>query len=200
MRLDLNLPQRSNLYLTGRKENPLKILNKKSNKVYNNVELKVLTLPKKMQDMIIENSSIGASKISQDTALSSMLKFIQCYLLRNKTNGVELLYLIRPILYLSSLIYFGKRSVYPLAICGIIDLITFKVNRPIETFTQSKIYTSEMLYRMSGMTTYLLREPIFSILTKPFLLKLLKILRIPQSVINLILDLIAYYTNIYFLL
>jgi hypothetical protein len=153
-----------------------------------------------MQDLLLEQVSKVSVKPSSQNALTSLLRFIYTYALRNKTNWVELLYLLRPILYLSSMIYFGKKSIYPLIVSIIIDAITMKVQKSHSTFTESKIYYSEMMYRMNGLGTYLLREPIFSIITKPFIHKLLRILRLPQSLVDLALEMLTYYTNIYFIL
>jgi hypothetical protein len=132
--------------------------------------------------------------------ISSYLKFFKIFLI-NKSNIVEILYILRPLIYLSSMIFTNKKSFIPLLINLIIDLIILKSKKRSEhNFEQQKAYHSEYIYRMGRLAVYFLREPIYSLITKPFIRKLLKILRIPKFIVDIVIVLLAYYTNVYFIL
>jgi hypothetical protein len=178
----------------------LNIVNKKSNRIFNKIDPSKISVPQKVKELLGDEISTTNVNNTKETALTAVLKFIYSYTIRHKGNSLEVLYLIRPLLYLSSMTYFGKKSIYPLIISAVIDIATMTYKRNTNKFTQSKVYFFESSFRISSLSVYLLREPIFSLITKPYLLKLLKILRIPQTIVNLVLDLLTYYTNIYFIL
>jgi len=96
---------------------------------------------------------------------------------------------------------FGKKSFIPLFINMAIDLIILKCKkRPNEKFMQQKIYFYEYAYRYGRLSVYLLREPIFSIITKPFLEKILKTFRFSERIINFLLRILTYFTKCYYIL
>ena len=98
------------------------------------------------------------------------------------------------------MLFFGKKSIYPLILNSIIDILILNIKKKPGLFSQQSIYASEFYYRVGRLSIYLLREPIYSVITKPFIQKLLRIIRIPASIINIIIDLLTYYTNFYFIL
>lgn len=98
---------------------------------------------------------------------------------------------------------FKRKSFIPLLINIVIDIIILRFKNKTDgnvNFEHQKIFSSEYMHRLGRMTIYLLREPIFSLITKPFIKKLLKILRIPKFIADLVMVLLSYYTNIYFIL
>lgn len=115
-------------------------------------------------------------------------------------NLVELLYIIRPLLYLILMSVFKKKSFVPFFVNVLIDAIILKVKRKEEQYENQKIYFQEYKYRVGRLGIYLLREPIFSLITKPFIKKILKVFRLPTFVVDLVLNMLSYYSNIYFIL
>jgi len=114
---------------------------------------------------------------------------------------VELLYILRPFIYFSLIYFFGKKSFIPLLINMAIESFILKFSeRKDEKFMQQKIYFYEYKYRFSRLTIYLLREPIFSYVTKPFLEKFLKTLRLPDKFVNFFLNVLDYFTKFYYIL
>ena len=127
------------------------------------------------------------------------LEFLKLYI-GKKINLIEILYILRPMIYLSLMIIFKKKSFAPLIINIIMDLIILKFERREKNFENQRAYFYEYTYRLGRLSIYLLREPIFSFLTKPFVRKLMKILRLPSFITNIIMLLLSYYTNIYYIL
>lgn len=127
------------------------------------------------------------------------LQFLLKYIAR-KENIVELLYLIRPALYMLLMLIFGKRSFVPLIVNIVMDIIILKVKRRETRFTEQKVYSYEYLYRFGQIYIYFLREPIYSLITKPFLRKLLRIFRLGKFFDNILVRFLSYFTNLYFIL
>ena len=127
------------------------------------------------------------------------LNFLKVFL-RKKVNIIEILYILRPLIYLSLMVGLKKNSFIPLLVNLIFDFIILKTKRNDEQFDQQKAYSSEYMHRLGRLSVYFLREPIFSTITKPFIRKLMKMLRIPDFISNLVMLLLAYYTNVYFIL
>lgn len=115
-------------------------------------------------------------------------------------NFVELLYILKPLIYLVLMSVFKRKSFVPLIVNVIIDAIIFKIKRKEEHFENQKIYFQEYKYRVGRLGVYLLRQPIFSLITKPFIKKILKVFRVPIFMSDLIMNLLSYYSNIYFIL
>ncbi len=114
---------------------------------------------------------------------------------------VEILYILRPFIYFSLIYFMGKKSFIPLLINLAIESFILKFNeRKDEKFMQQKIYFYEYKYRFSRLTIYLLREPIFSLVTKPFLEKFFKTLRLPDKFVNFFIGLLEYFTKFYYIL
>jgi len=122
------------------------------------------------------------------------------YFLQKKINLIEIIYLIRPLIYLGLMLVFKKKSMIPLIINFILDIMILKINRHFEDFDQQKTYYFEYMYRFGRLIIYFLREPIYSIITKPFIRKIMKILRFPSFLCELLMALLSYYSNLYFIL
>jgi hypothetical protein len=114
---------------------------------------------------------------------------------------VELLYILRPVIYFAFIVIFGKQSFIPLFVNIAIDLIILKTKkRSNEKFMQQKIYYYEYAYRYGRLSVYLLREPIFSLITKPFIEKILKTFRFSERIINILIRILTYFTKCYYIL
>jgi hypothetical protein len=151
--------------------------------------------------------SVGLLEASKISIFSKIKKTIMDYLIflknfiKKSVNIVEILYILRPLIYLGLMIVFKKKSFIPLLVNFIIDLIIIKTNkRQNENFEQQKAYAYEYMHRLGRLGIYFLREPIFSVITKPFIRKLMKILRFPTFLCDVIMALLSYYNNFYFIL
>ena len=114
---------------------------------------------------------------------------------------VEILYILRPLIYFTLIYFFGKKSFIPLIVNIAIESFILKCNeRKDEKFMQQKIYFYEYKYRFSRLSIYLLREPIFSLFTRPFLEKFLKTLRLPDKIVNFLMNVLEYFTKFYYVL
>jgi len=110
-------------------------------------------------------------------------------------------YILRPVVYFGSIMVFGKNSFVPLLINLAIDIIVLRTKkRPNEKFMQQKIYFHEYAFRYGRLSVYLLREPIFSIITRPFIEKILKTLRFSEKIISFLLRVLSYFTKCYYIL
>jgi len=143
----------------------------------------------------IPSSSFGILK----RFLYDNLDFLKL-MLGNLGNFVELLYIIRPLLYLVLMSVFKKKSFVPFIFNVLIDAIILKIKRKEKLFDNQKTYFQEYKYRISRLSVYLLRAPIFSLITKPFIKKILKVFRVPTFLVDLVMSLLTYYSNIHFIL
>lgn len=118
-----------------------------------------------------------------------------------KSFYVEFLYVLRPVVYFSLMIKLGKNSFIPLLVNVVMDLVVLKINkRTNEKFMQQKIYSSEYSYRYGRLAIYLLREPIFSMITKPAIEKILKLFRFSERITNFLINILNYFTKFYYVL
>ena len=104
-------------------------------------------------------------------------------MLRQKESRKELLFIIKPLVYLLSIFQFSKDSSYPTIINIILDILTKgkRTNNLEGTFSQKYLFNLEQAKRSSKYVIYLLRNPIFSYFTKPILQKLFSIIRLSDS-------------------
>jgi hypothetical protein len=113
----------------------------------------------------------------------------------------ELLYLARPIIYMIALNCCKEKSFIPLIISSVMDYLYLDpklANRG--NFSKQKVYFAEMSYRYRRLWLYLLREPIVSTVTIPFIRKIFGILRLPETILNWVEIVIRYFTKYYYIL
>lgn len=158
---------------------------------------KVIQLINKEHKEQVEEKESVKSLIFKN--IKEYFEFLKNYIVKNG-NFIEILYILRPLIYLSSMIIFKKKSFVPLIINMILDFIILKFERKEKTFENQRAYFYEYTYRLGRLSVYLLRNPIFSFFTKPFVRKLMKILRLPDFITNIVMLLLSYYTNIYYIL
>ena len=150
--------------------------------------------------MLKEKKDENAQKLKLNPEeKQSFIKFIYKYL-SNFHNLIEVLNLIRPLVYLGLVIYFKQKSYLPLIASLIIDIIILKYYRKEDKFIHQKIFSFEYNRRYIGIFLYFLREPIFSNFTKPFLKGFLSKIWMSQWIIDLLLNLLSYFTNCYYIL
>jgi len=144
--------------------------------------------------------------INQDNQHQNMLNNIN-YI--NKVYYVgEILYLLRPIIYLTLLSIFRNNKIIPLIINIIIDIVIYFSRMKISqnnfknfglTFLSQKIHYLEMKFRNKHFFVYIFREPIFSYIIIPLITKTFQILHIPNFIVNIVLDIMENFSNISFI-
>ena len=177
------------------KNNFLYINTKKSNKILRiaeNIEIPK-NIIKKLKDKNKENKIIEKEN-------EILLKNIYNNYIKNIKNITEILEIIKPIIYLQTIILSNKKSIIPLIIRMILDIIILIIKRKENNFTKQRIYNYEYLNRISKLMIYFLRQPLLSLITKPFIRKILKILKLNKKITEIIMSMLNYYTNLYFIL
>ena len=136
--------------------------------------------------------------INQDNQQQNMLNNMN-YI--NKVYYVgEMLYLLRPIIYLTLLSIFRNNKIIPLIINIIIDIVIQSNFRNFGlTFLSQKVLYLEMKFRNKNFFVYLFREPIFSYIIIPLITKTFQILHIPNFIVNIVLDIMENFSNISFI-
>ena len=144
--------------------------------------------------------------INQDNQQQNMLNNMN-YI--NKVYYVgEMLYLLRPIIYLTLLSIFRNNKIIPLIINIIIDIVIYFSRMKISqsnfrnfglTFLSQKVHYLEMKLRNKNFFVYLFREPIFSYIIIPLIAKTFQILHIPNFIVNIVLDIMENFSNISFI-
>ena len=123
----------------------------------------------------------------------------------SKINYVgEILYLLRPIIYLTLLTLFKENKIIPLIVNIILDIIIYfsriEINRNNYknygfNFLIQKIHFLEMKYRNKNFFVYIFREPIFSFIIIPLMHKIFNILHLPNFIVKTILNIMDNFTN-----
>lgn len=113
----------------------------------------------------------------------------------------ELIYLFRPVIYLLALKAMGNSSKLPLIVCFILEYLSIDSNlHGRGNFSKQKVYYAEYLYRQRRFWLYLLREPIVTSITIPFIKRILTFLRLPTGLVNWVETIIKYFTKYYYIL
>ncbi len=121
------------------------------------------------------------------------------YIISNKNYIGEILYLIRPVIYISLLLIFKDNKIIPLIVNIVIDVVIFLSRMDINkdnykkykiNFLTQKIHFLEMKFRNKNFFIYIFREPIFSNITIPLLQKIFNILHLPNFITNFILNIL----------
>ena len=123
----------------------------------------------------------------------------------NKVHYVgEILYLLRPVIYLTLLAIFKDNKVIPLIINLVLDIVIYfsriEINRNNFknyglNFLTQKIHYLEIKFRNKNFFVYLFREPIFSFIIIPLINKIFNILHMPNFIVKIILDIMENFSN-----
>ena len=123
----------------------------------------------------------------------------------NKIHLVgEILYLLRPVIYLTLLAMFRNNKLIPLIINIVLDIVIYFSRIEINKnnfknyafdFLIQKIHFLEMQFRNKNFFIYLFREPIFSFIILPLIKKIFIILNIPNFIVEVILDIMENFSN-----
>ena len=123
----------------------------------------------------------------------------------NKIHFVgEILYLLRPIIYLTLLSIFKNNKIIPLIINIVLDIVIYFTRIDINrnnfknyglNFLTQKIHYLEMNFRNKHFFIYLFREPIFSFIIIPLIKKIFNIIYLPNFIVKVILDIIENFSN-----
>jgi len=179
---------------------------KKSHRNYN-VTTNLIKIPEKILNKINKNDvnstddSIKLNKLDHQVQMQNTTDHIKVDNKQEFYNKVkEFLYLIRPVIYLSTLICFKKNKLIPLVVSMVIEYMYmdskgYKGNN----FSKQKIYYAEHLYRQRRLLLYLLREPIFSYVTLPSVKKVLSFIRLPETIIRWVEEILKYFTKLYYI-
>ena len=144
-------------------------------------------------------------------------KFIEELLLENKDENNlvkinkkskyyigEIIYLIRPVIYITLLIIFKDNKIIPLIINIIMDIVIYFSRMEINkenyknfklNFLTQKIHFLEMKFRNKNFFVYLFREPIFSYVIMPLTQKILNFLPIPGFITNIIMNILDNFSS-----
>ncbi len=120
----------------------------------------------------------------------------------------EVLYLLRPAIYLSLIAVFNNNKIIPLIINICLDILIYLARMEINSnnfmeygmsFLVQKLHYYEMKFRNKNFLVYIFREPIFSGFIKPLLIKILNVIFLPEFIKNIIIELLDYYSNYVFI-
>ncbi len=123
---------------------------------------------------------------------------------KNKYFVGEILYLIRPVIYITLLIIFKDNKIIPLIINIIMDIVIYFSRMEINkenyknfklNFLTQKIHFLEMKFRNKNFFVYLFREPIFSYIIMPLTQKILNFLPIPEFITNIIMNILDNFSS-----
>ena len=123
---------------------------------------------------------------------------------KNKYYVGEILYLIRPVIYITLLIIFKDNKIIPLIINIIMDIVIYFSRMEINkenyknfklNFLTQKIHFLEMKFRNKNFFVYLFREPIFSYIIMPLTQKILNFLPIPEFITNIIMNILDNFSS-----
>ena len=107
----------------------------------------------------------------------------------------EIIYLLKPIIRLTVLSYFKNNDIICLFTNFILDGIIFlwKIDITSFTFRKKKAYYLENRFRKKNLFFYALREPIYSKVVKPLILKIFNIIHLPNLLCSIINDILEYH-------
>lgn len=166
----------------------------------NEIDKNLSIYPKKGNIFIPVNSNVNIP-------IPSKLKHSNLLLI-NKTKTKlkleqigEIIYLIKPIVYMTLYSAFRDNPMISLAVNAIMDLIifVFKINKKAFSFSVKKAYHYEFIFRKIRLMNYFIREPIYEKYTKPFLLGVLNFIKFPSFLISIFFELINYYKYLTFI-
>ena len=110
----------------------------------------------------------------------------------------EFVYILKPIIYMTLYVTLRDNPLIAMSVNAILDFIVFifQNNKKKFPFSILKAYKNEMFFRKRKLLMYLLRKPIFEHFTMPFLIKIFTLIKLPNIVVQLLLQIINYYQYI----
>ena len=169
---DLSIkPKKGNLFY------PLKN-NSKLNKLLNNKEQN-------------KNINIKQNYFNSKENIKNIIKQL------DKKYLSEIIYILRPFIYLNLKLKFYNKPIIPFLINIILDCIIFFWKKDYLknlNFTQQKVYHFEKIYRKINLILYFFREPIYSNIIYPILLNIFSLLHLPNLIQEIINDFLEYFT------
>ena len=122
----------------------------------------------------------------------------------NKYYIGEIIYLLRPAIYITLLIIFKDNKIIALIINIILDIVIYFSRMEINkenyknfklNFLTQKIHNLEMQFRNKSYFVYIFREPIFSYFVMPLTEKVLNFLPIPNFIIKMIMSILENFSS-----
>ena len=122
----------------------------------------------------------------------------------NKYYIGEILYLLRPVIYITLLIIFKDNKIIALIINIILDIVIYFSRMEINkenyknfklNFLTQKIHNLEMQFRNKCYFVYIFREPIFSNFILPLTKKILNFLPIPNFIVNMMMNILDNFSS-----
>ena len=116
----------------------------------------------------------------------------------------EIIYLLRPVIYITLLILFKDNKIIPLIINIVLDIVIYFSRRDINkdnyknfklNFLTQKIHNLEMQFRNKSFFVYIFREPIFSCFIMPLTEKILNFLPIPNFIIKMVMNILDNFSS-----
>ena len=159
-----------------------------------------LPIKEKINNTKYKNKFIEEMKMENNDGNNFLVKINK----KNKYYIGEIIYLIRPVIYITLLILFKDNKIIPLIINIIMDIVIFFSRMEINkenyknfrmNFLTQKIHFLEMKFRNKNYFVYLFREPIFSFITMPLTQKILNFLPIPQFIVNIIMNILKNFSS-----
>ena len=178
------------------------IINSENSNNSNNIILPIegnlfLPIKNKVNNTKYKNKFI-AELIEENKNNNNMIK------INNKYYIGEILYLLRPVIYITLLIMFKENKIIPLIINIIIDIVIYfsriEINK--ENYKQfrfnfliQKVHFLEMQFRNKNFFIYIFREPIFSYLILPLTKNVFSFLPIPKFILNIIMNILENFSS-----
>ena len=122
----------------------------------------------------------------------------------NKYYIGEIIYLLRPVIYITLLIIFKDNKIIALIINIILDIVIYFSRMEINkenyknfklNFLTQKIHNLEMQFRNKSFFVYIFREPIFSCFIMPLTEKILNFLPIPNFIIKMVMNILDNFSS-----
>ena len=122
----------------------------------------------------------------------------------NKYYIGEIIYLLRPVIYITLLIVFKDNKIIALIINIILDIVIYFSRMEINkenyknfklNFLTQKIHNLEMQFRNKSFFVYIFREPIFSNFIIPLTEKILNFLPIPNFIVKMVMSILDNFSS-----
>ena len=126
----------------------------------------------------------------------------------NRLNLDELLYIIRPVVYVYLVYKHGRMSYYPIKVCLVLDLIAISISFRRLSAKEASVGSDGRKHRLKSVERrelarrirdtilkYFLRDPIFEVFTKKILEKIFSTLRLSPSILDVVLNLVNYFRD-----